>query len=324
MKFHESHYDEYISKVEKSNIHSELIEFKKGLPKEISQFRNLIIYGPSGSGKYSQTLHFIKQFSPSQLKYEKKMVLQTDKGEYKYKISDIHYELDMALLGCNSKIIWHEVFGQIVDIVSMKKEKIGIIVCKNFHDIHSELLDIFYSYMQQYNHENLAISLRFILITDNVSFLPINIINHSYLVNVRRPSIDEYTKMGLVHDIEPKNIMNLKELSMIQQVDNTEKLSVDLFDVICNNLVDMINSKIIRFSVFRELLYDILVYNIDISEAIWFILAHYIELGSLTTTQIEKILDKMPIFLKQYHNNYRPIYHLENIFLLIIREINEE
>jgi hypothetical protein len=324
MKFHESHYDEYISKVEESNIHSELIEFKKRLPKDISQFRNLIIYGPSGSGKYSQTLHFIKHFSPSQLKYEKKMISQTEKGDYKYKISDVHYELDMALLGCNSKIIWHEVFGQIVDIVSMKKEKSGIIVCKNFHEIHSELLDIFYSYMQQYNHDNLAISLRFILITENVSFLPINIINHSYLVNVRRPNVDEYAKMGLSHEIEPQNIMNLKELSMIRQVDTPENLPVDLFDRICNNLVEVINSQTIRFSVLRELLYDILVYNIDISEAIWFILTHYIERGNLTTNQIKIIMDKMPTFLKQYHNNYRPIYHLENIFLLIIREINEE
>ena len=118
--------------------------------------------------------------------------------------------------------------------------------------------------------------------------------------------------------------MNLKELSMILQVDTPENLPVDLFDRICNNLVEVINSQTIRFSVLRELLYDILVYNIDISEAIWFILTHYIERGNLTTNKIKIIMDKMPTFLKQYHNNYRPIYHLENIFLLIIREINEE
>ena len=321
MKFHETHYEEYIAKVDASNIHNELIPFTNSIPSDISNFRNLIVYGPSGSGKYSQTLQFIKDFSPSQLKYEKKMILQTDKGDYSYKISDIHYELDMALLGCNSKVIWHEVFGQIVDIVSMKKENVGIIVCKNFHDIHSELLDIFYSYMQQYNHPNLAIVLRFILITDNVSFLPINIIRHSYLVNIKRPSLDEYVKLGLDCDIEPKYILNLKELSMIRDVDDIEKLPSDLFDIICSNMINMIDSKKIRFSALRELLYDILVYNIDVSETIWYILTHYIEKGSLLKKQLDCILDKLPNSLKQYHNNYRPIYHLENIFLTIIDQI---
>lgn len=321
MKFHETHYEEYISKVEASTVHSELNAFIENIPKDISQFRNLIVYGPSGSGKYSQSLHFIKHFSPSQLKYEKKMILQTDKGDYNYKISDIHYELDMALLGCNSKIIWHEIFGQIVDIVSMKKEKVGIIICKNFHDIHSELLDIFYSYMQQYNHSNLAISLRFIIITENVSFLPINIINHCYLVNVKRPSGSEYAKLGLTCDIEPKNVLNMKEIPMIREIESIEKLPSDLFDIICNNMVAMIDGRQIRLGALRELLYDILVYNLDVSETVWYILTHYIENGSLLKKQIDYILEKLPDTLKQYHNNYRPIYHLENIFLTIINEI---
>jgi len=47
--------------------------------------------------------------------------------------------------------------------------KTGIIVCKNFHKIHSELLDVIYSYFQK-NFNN--IFLHFILITEHVSFLP--------------------------------------------------------------------------------------------------------------------------------------------------------
>ena len=31
---------------------------------------NLLVYGPPGSGKYYQSLYYLKQFSPSQLKYE--------------------------------------------------------------------------------------------------------------------------------------------------------------------------------------------------------------------------------------------------------------
>jgi hypothetical protein len=321
MKFYETHYEEYITQVETHNIHPELNEFKKKIPQDIHEFRNLLVYGPSGSGKYSQALSFIRHYSPSQLKYEKKMIIQTEKGDFSYKISDIHYELDMSLLGCNSKSIWNDVFGQIVDIISMKKDKIGIIVCKNFHETHSELLDIFYSYMQQYNHNNLAIKLRFILITEQISFLPYNIIQHCYRVNVKRPAEKEYAKLGLKEDIEPMNILNLKELHIIQKIKNPSKMPVDLFDIICSNIIDSIDRNKLDLNHLRELLYDILIYNVDVSDVIWFIMAHYIGERRLDAEKLNKIVNKLPQLLKQFNNNYRPIYHLENIFLTIINEI---
>ena len=148
MKFYETHYEDYYHSVEKYNFHPLLEEQYKKFPKHISGFENTIVYGPGGSGKYSQVLYLLKRYSPSQLKYEKKITACTEKQSYTYKISDIHYEIDMALLGCNSKQLWHEIFIQIVDIVSMKNDnKFGVIVCKNFHSIHNELLEIFYSYI---------------------------------------------------------------------------------------------------------------------------------------------------------------------------------
>ena len=119
MKFYETHYEEYINAVEEYNLHPEFEALINSSPKNISQFGNLIIYGPSGVGKYSLMLNMIKKYSPSELKYDKKMTLQTEKQQYVYRISDIHYEIDMSLLGCNSKILWHEIFLQIVDIVSV-------------------------------------------------------------------------------------------------------------------------------------------------------------------------------------------------------------
>ena len=136
MKFYETHYEDYYHSVEKSNFHPELNAIYTRFPKSFSDLENLIFYGPSGSGKYSQMLYLLKRYSPSQLKYEKKITALTEKQNYTYKISDIHYEVDMSLLGCNSKILWHEIFTQVVDIVSIKTEKCRIIVCKNFHSIH--------------------------------------------------------------------------------------------------------------------------------------------------------------------------------------------
>ena len=77
MKFHETHYEDYIEKVKEYNIHNELLPFYKNLPSNIDQFRNLILFGPTGTGKYSQALKIIEKYSPSNLKYEK-MALQTE------------------------------------------------------------------------------------------------------------------------------------------------------------------------------------------------------------------------------------------------------
>ena len=109
MKYYETSFVEYVQAVERYNIHPELQSTFSNFPKDIYKIENLILYGPSGVGKYSQLLRLLKNYSPSGLKYDKRITVATDKQEYIYRISDIHYEIDMALLGCNSKTLWHEV-----------------------------------------------------------------------------------------------------------------------------------------------------------------------------------------------------------------------
>jgi hypothetical protein len=98
----------------------------------------------------------------------------------------------MSQLGCNSKLLWHEIFFQIVDIISVKQEKVGIILCKNFHLIHTELLEIFYSYMQQYNNTQSHIQIKFFIITEHLSFLPTPIINACQILKIGRPRKQDY------------------------------------------------------------------------------------------------------------------------------------
>jgi len=148
MKFLETHFENYINEVSKTNLHPKLEKCYSQFPNTLEKLGNLIYYGPSGVGKYSQMLYSIKKYSPTNLKYEKKISLMYEKKQYYFKISDIHYEIDMSLLGCISRLLWHDIYQQIVDILSTKNNKTGIIVCKNFHCIHSELLENFYSYMQ--------------------------------------------------------------------------------------------------------------------------------------------------------------------------------
>ena len=139
MKFLESHFEEYINSNKKISLHPKLNKLYESFPEKICDLKNMIFYGPKGVGKYTQVLSCIKKYSNSDLKYEKRITVNYEKDQYIIlKISDIHYEVDMLLLGCNSKLLWNEMYNQIIDIVSARVEPYGIIVCKYFHKIHSE------------------------------------------------------------------------------------------------------------------------------------------------------------------------------------------
>ena len=202
MKFYETHYEDYLQSLQHFNLHPELTAHFSKFPQQLSRLTNLIFYGPSGVGKYTQMLNAIHRYSPSGLSYDKKICMQNDKYNYIYRISDIHYEVDMSLLGCNSKILWHEIIQQIVDIVAVKPEKIGIVVCKSFHWIHSELLEIFYSYIQEYSNRFSNIQLRFVIMTEHISFIPNNIVSVCEIVEVKRPSKKMYLELVLNQRIQ--------------------------------------------------------------------------------------------------------------------------
>jgi len=308
MKFQETHFEEYINAVNKINIHPRLEKVYSHFPSSIDKLGNLIFYGPSGVGKYSQMLYSIKKYSHSELKYEKKLSLVFNKDVYFFKISDIHYEIDMSLLGCNSKLLWHDIYLQIVDIISAKTEKSGIIVCKEFHNIHSELLENFYSYMQDNNASN--INIKFILLTEELSFIPDNIMNCCEIISVPRPSKVAYAKcckQKLPNDLKIETITNIKNL----HVNITDLMCP--YKIICDKIIkEMVNIDALKFLKFRDYLYDIFIYNLDITDCIWYILTSLINQKHVNKDNMSPILLKTYIFLKYYNNNYRPIYHLES------------
>ena len=338
MKFYESHYEDYLQSVEKYNIHPEMESIYRKMPSDNRLMQNMIIYGPSGVGKYTQVLKMIKPYSPSELKYDKKVTVQTEKGSFTYRISDIHYEVDMSLLGCNSKLIWHELFFQIIDIISVKPDKLGIIVCKNFHTIHSELLEIFYSYIQQYNHSQTNLKIKFVIISEHLSFLPKNILNACQIINIGRPTRESYQRIvelktpsediaktkEILDAIELDEIINIKEIHSFSALTCVEDLPKDIFNTICDNIVqEILQKKQLSFTDFRDTLYDILTYNLDISECLWYILSFLIRNQYLEEKDVSDTLEKIFVFLKYYNNNYRPIYHLESIMFYMITKIRK-
>ena len=325
MKYHETSFDDYIVANKKIDFHPELNTIIKRVPNNKYDFGNLILYGPSGVGKYTQALKIIKTYSPSELKYEKKMFLNSEKYKYCYKISDIHYEIDMNLLGCNSKLIWHDIFLQIVDIISMSSNKFGIILCKNFHNIHPELLPNFYSYIQQYNNSQLFFQIQYVLITEQISFIPNNIYNNAKIINVKRPDDKIYKYLQVPESIDKECILNLKESHILKNIDNTDDLPQETFDMICETIINKINNKKkITLLEFREILYDTLIYNLDFNEILWEIITHFTKENRINTESLNRILDQLYMYIKHFNNNYRPIYHLENMLHNIIHYIDIE
>lgn len=319
MKFYETQFEEYISENNKSNLHPKLKKIYDNFPPKINNLKNIIFYGPSGVGKYTQMLSSIKKYSPSELKYEKKISVTLNKQSYFFKISDIHYEINMSLLGCNSKILWHEIFQQIIDIISGKTEKCGIIVCKYFHEIHNELLDNFYSYMQQNNFA--SVNIKFILITEHLSFIPDNILNCCETIHVSRPTKVMYYKcLNLKIPTKAK----LEHVTNIKLLNNYNQELMIPYKMICNKIIKhMLSYKDIHFLKFREMIYDIFIYNLYISDCIWYILSTLIERKYIQSENISDLLIKTYRFFQYYNNNYRPIYHLENYLFYIIQTMHK-
>jgi hypothetical protein len=262
-------------------------------------FQHLLLYGPSGVGKYTQMLSIVNRYSLSGLKCEKKLQINTSTPFF-IKISDIHYEVDMELLGCNSKQLWDDIYNHVTEIIQNKyTDKHGILVCKNFHKINHELLDIFYSYMQS--------TLKYIFLSESVSFIPNNILSKCKLLPISRPSKELYQ---LCTGEYTTDVQNLKTAILHRDEINPSK---PLFTKISNYIVTMQ----FTMSELREDLYSILIFDLGVEKFVSFLL------HTLKTSPRQRLdmIKESILFLQYFNNNYRPIYHLEKLvysFICII------
>lgn len=156
------------------------------------------------------------------------------------------------------------------------------------------------------------------LISENISFIPDNILNRCQVVPLKRPLKGEYikaTSKTLMNNINIKDITNIKNIKgKVHCINNINKN-------ICNKIIDkIINYKSINFLEMRDNLYEIFIYNLDIHSCIFGIIKILIEQEKINETNIKNIIIQLHKFLKLYNNNYRPIYHLEGfIFYLCIQ-----
>lgn len=173
--------------------------------------------------------------------------------------------------------------------------------------------------MQTLNHKN--INLTYIILTEQVSFIPNNILKRSITIPVKRPTKNSYSKCTgkiLPKNIEVKKICNIKILkAQTYEIMNSQ-------DNYANQLIDIIEKyQEKQFIDIRNTIYNFFIYGIDISESLWMVIDYFIKKKKLNKDNIDSILCRLYIFFKYYNNNYRPIYHLESIIYYLINIIHE-
>jgi len=227
---------------------------------------------------------------------------------------------------------------QIVDIISTKAEKVGIIVCKYFSEIHSELLENFYSYVQQNNLNN--IDIKFMFLTEELSFIPENILHCCEVIHMERPTKSQYKKCleksgknecpknecpknecpkNVVADFDPSAVTNIKLL-------NTQTVHQGMIPhkIICDKIVHFIvRVEDMKFIKCRDYLYDIFIYHLDITECVYYILESLFSQNKIKQDAIPQLMIKLYTFLQYFNNNYRTIYHLESFVYHLIYLVHQ-
>jgi hypothetical protein len=313
------------------------------------KFTNYIFYGPSCSYKYKNALKLIQYFSPSGLKYEKKLYINASKTEFYIKISDIHYEIDIENFIYNSKSLWNDIYNIIYNSIASSDFKKGYIVLRNFDKINCDLLDLLYNYMQKELFSSILI--RFIIITECISFIPDKIINISkilYFSKLNKKNIyaisnksnkqffkaktleekdhspddinyvneSKNTLETIIHKVNNPNIYNVLDISNnINYIQHHKS--------ICETYINMLITNNYNIKNIRTLLYDILIYNLNIQECFYYIIHNLILRKIIKNNNINDLIVNSLIVFKNYNNNYRPIFHLESFTLYLIELINE-
>jgi hypothetical protein len=167
------------------------------------------------------------------------------------------------------------------------------------------------------------------------------------VLNIQKPDKSQFLEYAekvikkpnavkILQEIDTNTLMNIKEIQSLSLISSTEEIPKDIFNIICDKIIHEITEcDMIHFMNFRDSLYDILIYNLDMTECVWYIFSHFVRSGNIQTRNIQttkpvkgksitEILSNIYVFLKYYNNNYRPIYHLESIFFYLLLQIHPQ
>lgn len=270
---------------------------------------NLIIYGRKSIGKYYLAMDMVRKFSPLDLQYEKMMPISYNKKTYTIRISDVHFEIDMQMLGTNSRLIWQSIFTAVLDIAqaAMTKSRTRFIMLKNFQDVSSEMYDLLLCYID--DRITKPANIYYIVITESISLLHNEMLDKFAIVQVPVPS-----EAALLR-------MNGDEVGLWKRP--SAKISYNEYEVrIFQNLMQCIDGFTASRCVdLRNGIYDVLIYNLSPLNIIFRIMRHMM-IGN-DACRIAEVFFRLNDMMIEYNNNYRPIIHLERFVIYFVDVLGE-
>ena len=243
---------------------------------------HFILYDTNHMNNYACVLSQLKSQSQSDLKYSRKTVIAHNDKECTFITSDIHIEVDFELLGVNENAIFFELFKHVSENMILTKS-IFYIVCLHFNEMKQELLDVFHSFM---NTSKIYI----VMLTDEISFIPTSILSHSV---IKKNKVTNHSKYNTEY----------------------EKRALFLANWIINDNKG-------GLFIWREKLYELLIFNDNIHKSFSFIIQKLIEEGYIQEDKLDIVLDKYHEIIHKFNNNYRTIYHLEQ-FIVYLRNLKK-
>ena len=292
-------YDNYYQNVLNENFHKK----KYGINK------HTVFYGPNGTGKYSQIIYSIYKKYKLEHLHEKKMIIEIpNKNNIQVKITSYFVELDFQSIQLSNKNTLFTILDNISDSYYLKQKNHFLIICKNFENIERDCLEIFHSLLDEYSQ------FIFIFHTNSIGFIPDNILDKcsvytfSYLSNLKLKKVFQKIQKKNYH------IENLQEHKLQTYFSN---------DKIKKDVIEILTDKTINYTRLREVLYNCLIYNIDVYKCYLYVVKYFIKNDLLSYDILKKKQNDIVKDFMHYNNNYRPIYHLEKIFLTIVSLSNE-
>jgi hypothetical protein len=158
--------------------------------------------------------------------------------------------------------------------------------------------------------------LKYIIVSQQISFIPDTITSCCEVINICKPSNNRYSKIT-----KNKNFNKKEEINNIKAI--SKKIpQINKHKAICDSLLyDIYNLETINFTKIREKIYNLFIYDVNIFDALWYIINDLLSNNKLNEENIADVMIKIYSFFKYYNNNYRPIYHVEHIIYYLIKKI---
>ena len=189
-----------------------------------------------------------------------------------------------------------------------------------------------------------SLTIKYIIITESISFIPFKIINMCKVLYFSK--LNKKTILGLCNknnkqyikylyannnnnnnndDDSIKQLLNkVNSPNIFSYLDISNNLNfIEHHKSICDTYIELITNVNYNIKNIRTLLYDILIYHLNCHECFYYIIKTLIQKEVIVDAKISDLIYNSLIFLKNYNNNYRPIFHLESFTLYLIELLHE-